>query len=163
MKKITIGGRIVGEGESCFIIAEAGSNHNRDFAQALKLIDVAKEAGADAVKFQTYSAESLYSKKTPKMSYLKKKALAINFDFNTRYEPNVGLVRIGGELLFLTEKNKEVMDTWGKDKKLPDDVSVNILNYLFRKCLLKIANIAEELQLPLPLAMPKISPKENKA
>lgn len=76
MKKIKIGDRLVGEGEPCFVIAEAGSNHNRDFTQALKLIDVAKEAGADAVKFQTYSAESLYSKKTPKMSYLKKKELS---------------------------------------------------------------------------------------
>jgi N-acetylneuraminate synthase len=76
MKKITIGNRVVGEDEPCFIIAEAWSNHNRDFAQALKLIDVAKEAGADAVKFQTYSAETLYSKKTPKMNYLKKKGLS---------------------------------------------------------------------------------------
>jgi len=76
MKKITIGNRVVGEDEPCFIIAEAGSNHNRDFTQALKLIDVAQEAGADAVKFQTYSAEALYSKKTPKMSYLKKKGLS---------------------------------------------------------------------------------------
>lgn len=66
---------MIGEGEPCFIIAEAGSNHNRDFAQALKLIDVAVESNADAVKFQTYSAESLYSKKTSKMSYLKKEGL----------------------------------------------------------------------------------------
>lgn len=48
-----------------FIIAEAGANHNRDFTQALKLIDAAKESGADAVKFQTYSSETLYSKNTP--------------------------------------------------------------------------------------------------
>lgn len=48
-----------------FIIAEAGANHNKDFNQALKLIDVAKEAGASAVKFQTYSSETLYSKNTP--------------------------------------------------------------------------------------------------
>jgi len=48
-----------------FIIAEAGANHNRDFNQALKLIDVAKESGASAVKFQTYSSETLYSKNTP--------------------------------------------------------------------------------------------------
>ena len=73
MKKVKIADHLVGEGEPCFIIAEAGSNHNSDFKQALKLIDVAKEAGTDAVKFQTYSAETLYSKKTPKMSYLKKK------------------------------------------------------------------------------------------
>ena len=48
-----------------FVIAEAGANHNRDFTQALKLIDVAKESGASAVKFQTYSSETLYSKNTP--------------------------------------------------------------------------------------------------
>ena len=48
-----------------FIIAEAGANHDRKFDQALKLIDVAVLAGADAVKFQTYSSETLYAKNTP--------------------------------------------------------------------------------------------------
>ena len=48
-----------------FVIAEAGANHNKDFNKALKLIDVAKAAGASAVKFQTYSSETLYSKNTP--------------------------------------------------------------------------------------------------
>ena len=48
-----------------FVIAEAGANHNRNFGQALALIDAAVEAGADAVKFQTYTAETLYSKHTP--------------------------------------------------------------------------------------------------
>jgi N,N'-diacetyllegionaminate synthase len=48
-----------------FIIAEAGSNHNKQFEQALSLIDVAKESGVNAVKFQTYSSESLYCINTP--------------------------------------------------------------------------------------------------
>ena len=48
-----------------FIIAEAGANHDKNFDQALKLIDVAKESGADACKFQTYSSETLYVKNTP--------------------------------------------------------------------------------------------------
>jgi sialic acid synthase SpsE len=50
---------------STFIIAEAGANHNRNFNQALKLIDVAVEAGAHACKFQTYSSETLYAKNVP--------------------------------------------------------------------------------------------------
>lgn len=65
-----VGERWVGDGGPCFVIAEAGANHNRDLGMARELIAVAAEAGADAVKFQTYSAETLYSKKTPRFSYL---------------------------------------------------------------------------------------------
>ncbi|MDD2997581.1 MAG: N-acetylneuraminate synthase [Candidatus Riflebacteria bacterium] len=65
----------IGAAHPCFIIAEAGSNHNRDLENAKKLIDVAAEAGADAVKFQIFSAEAIYSKKTPMASYLKKEGL----------------------------------------------------------------------------------------
>ena len=75
MKKIRLGKRWIGEGEPCFIIAEAGSNHDGKLGQAKKLIDIAKDAGADAVKFQTYSAEKLYSRKTPTMKYLRKDKL----------------------------------------------------------------------------------------
>jgi len=73
MEKIKIGDRPIGEGEPCFIIAEAGSNHNGSLEQAKKLIDVAAEANADAVKFQIFTAESLYSKYTPEFDYLKGK------------------------------------------------------------------------------------------
>ncbi|MFH1537465.1 MAG: N-acetylneuraminate synthase [bacterium] len=66
----------MGPGHPCFIIAEVGSNHDRKLDQALEMIDIAASAGADAVKFQTYSAETLYSRKTPKMTYLKKKKAA---------------------------------------------------------------------------------------
>jgi len=60
-----IGGRPVGPGEPVYVIAEAGSNHNRDLEIATRLVDVAAEAGADAVKFQTYSGSRIYSTKTP--------------------------------------------------------------------------------------------------
>lgn len=52
-----------------FIIAEAGVNHNGDVEIAKKLIDVAKGAGADAVKFQTFNTEKIVSKFTPKAKY----------------------------------------------------------------------------------------------
>jgi N,N'-diacetyllegionaminate synthase len=48
-----------------YTIAEAGANHDQNYDQAIKLIDIAKESGADCVKFQTYSSETLYSKNTP--------------------------------------------------------------------------------------------------
>jgi sialic acid synthase SpsE len=70
-----IGDRPIGPGYPCYVIAEAGSNHNRDLPTALRLIEVAADAGADAVKFQTYTADGLYSRKTPDMSYLKESGL----------------------------------------------------------------------------------------
>jgi N,N'-diacetyllegionaminate synthase len=70
MLTIDVGGRRIGDDAPCFVIAEAGANHNRDLGLAKELIAVAADAGADAVKFQTYSAETLYSKKTPSFSYL---------------------------------------------------------------------------------------------
>jgi sialic acid synthase SpsE len=65
-----IAGRRVGGGAPCYVIAEAGSNHNRDLGLARELIDVAADAGADAVKFQIYSGKTLYSSKTPRFTYL---------------------------------------------------------------------------------------------
>ena len=65
-----IGGRTVGGGAPCYVIAEAGANHNRDLGLARELIDAAADAGADAVKFQTYSGASIYSSKTPRFEYL---------------------------------------------------------------------------------------------
>jgi len=52
-----------------FIIAEAGVNHNGDLDIAFKLIDVAIEAGADAIKFQTFKAEKVVTATTPKANY----------------------------------------------------------------------------------------------
>ncbi|GGF94459.1 MULTISPECIES: N-acetylneuraminate synthase [Cysteiniphilum] len=54
-----------------FIIAEAGVNHNGSIDLAKKLIDVASDAGADAVKFQTFKAEKLVSKQAQKADYQK--------------------------------------------------------------------------------------------
>ncbi|MDW0736302.1 N-acetylneuraminate synthase [Mannheimia haemolytica] len=54
-----------------FIVAEIGCNHNGDPALAKKMVDVAKECGVDAVKFQTFKADKLISKYAPKAEYQK--------------------------------------------------------------------------------------------
>jgi sialic acid synthase SpsE len=70
VKTVTIEAHEIGLERPCFVIAEAGANHNRDWDMARALVDVAAEAGAGAVKFQTYSAATLYSSKTPAFKYL---------------------------------------------------------------------------------------------
>jgi len=54
-----LGPKMVGQGHPCLIIAEVGSNHNGDLEQAKTLINVASDAGADAVKFQAYRADKI--------------------------------------------------------------------------------------------------------
>jgi len=71
-RQVSIGTKTVGEGKPCFIIAEAGVNHNGNIDLAKKLIDAAVVAGADAVKFQTFKAENLVTSSANKAEYQKR-------------------------------------------------------------------------------------------
>ncbi len=68
-KELLLGTRKVGAGYPVFIIAEAGVNHNGNLEIAKKLIDKAVEAGADAVKFQSFKADKLNTRTAPKANY----------------------------------------------------------------------------------------------
>jgi N-acetylneuraminate synthase len=70
MAEFYIGDRAIGPEEPTFVIAEAGSNHNGDLELAKELIDVAVDAGADAVKFQTFRAEDMYVEDSGEVEYL---------------------------------------------------------------------------------------------
>ena len=61
MKQIRIGKKIIGEGQPAYIIAEVGSNFDRSKDRAKMLIELAKECGADAVKFQCFRADKIVS------------------------------------------------------------------------------------------------------
>lgn len=58
-KSFQIGNRMIGEGAPAFIVAEISANHNQDYNRALEIVHAAKEAGADAVKLQTYTADTI--------------------------------------------------------------------------------------------------------
>ena len=64
-----------------FIIAEAGINHNGKLKTALDLVDVAKDNGANAIKFQTYKAEKRINKKNKKIFNILKKCELNSTDF----------------------------------------------------------------------------------
>ncbi|MDO8565338.1 MAG: N-acetylneuraminate synthase family protein [bacterium] len=61
MPEVLIGGRLVGDSHPCFVVAEIGINHNGDVDIARKLIDLAADAGCDAVKFQKRTIDVVYS------------------------------------------------------------------------------------------------------
>src|ERR1700690_548508 len=56
---IGIGKRHIGQGQPVFVVAEISGNHNGDIKRALKIIDAAADAGADAVKLQTYTPDTM--------------------------------------------------------------------------------------------------------
>jgi len=89
-----IGTDKIGKGAPCYIIAEAGSNHNRDLKLAFQLIDIAVEANVDGVKFQTFSAETIASDADTDLSRI---------DF------------AGAKSLFELYKNLELPREWQKD------------------------------------------------
>jgi len=71
MPTIDIHNKKIGDNYPCFIIAEAGVNHNGDLNLAKKMIAVAKKSGADAIKFQTFHADKVVIKTADKAEYQK--------------------------------------------------------------------------------------------
>ena len=128
MEKIRIGDTLIGNGEPCLIVAEAGVNHNGDINLAKKLIDAAKEAGADAVKFQTWKTENMILKDVEMAEYqkenirykesqyemLKKLELPYEWHFELKkYAERIGLV------FFSTMEDRESVDFLIKNLKIP--------------------------------------------
>ena len=87
-KSIKINGRSIGDGHPVYIIAEVGANHNGDVNLAKKMIEKAKEAGVDCVKFQTYSTDNFCADKEKIFEYYSqgKKVLEREYDMFKRLE-----------------------------------------------------------------------------
>ena len=100
-----------------FIIAEAGANHNKNFNQALSLIDIAVESGANVCKFQTYSSETLYSKNTPNFAgYKNINKLIKDIELPREWQKDLKQ--------YCDEKNIEFMSTPFDEKAVDELVSL---------------------------------------
>lgn len=110
---------LIGAGQPCFVIAEAGVNHNGDVALAKELIRSAKQAGADCVKFQTFKAERVVTATAPKADYQLKTTnpkesqiemlRKLELDANAYYDL-VRLAQEEGIALMSTPYNEEDVD-----------------------------------------------------
>lgn len=122
-KKIKIGGKWVGEGEPCFIVAEIGINHNGDVNIAKRMIVEAKKCGVDAVKMQSFVAEEFVSDKNLKYTYKSqgRKITESQYEMFKRYELNKKAMK---ELFDFAKKKKIILFS------TPQDSTFKMVDYL---------------------------------
>jgi sialic acid synthase SpsE len=84
--RINLGSRVVGAGDTPYVIAEIGVNHEGSLETAKQLIEMAKNGGADAAKFQTYKAETLASKHSPAYWDTTKEATRSQYELFRKYD-----------------------------------------------------------------------------
>ena len=116
-KEIAVGGKMIGAGHPAFLIAEAACNHMCDLGLAKEMIDLAANAGADAIKFQTYKAERLTrkgvmtywrGKRIPQIEYYRK----LDRFGAPEYEALIAHGREKGVITFSTPFDVESAEMW---------------------------------------------------
>jgi hypothetical protein len=88
----------------------------------------------------------------------KQKAIKFVFEFVSKYEPALGKILLGGEVLFLDEssKIKKITEDWKKDKKVEKELMAAILNTVLTKCNVQALILSQEVNLPSPIPLPKV-------
>lgn len=90
-----------------------------------------------------------------------REALSMRFVFTTAYEPNIGEIRIEGEILYAEKNIEDILKMWMSTGKLPQDTEIEVKNFLLRRCLTIGLYLSENLQLPPPFMFPQIKPKKH--
>jgi pseudaminic acid synthase len=111
---IKINKRRIGSGCLTYIIAEMSANHNKDFNQAVKIIEAAKESGADAIKLQTYTPDTL----------------TIDCD-NEYFRIDKGIIWEGKSLYELYREAYTSLDWQPKLKKIADELNIDLFSTPF--------------------------------
>jgi len=91
----------------------------------------------------------------------REESLDIGFEFITEYKPDIAEIRMAGNVMYLGKKVKEGFEMWKEKKKLPQEVEIEVKNFLFRKCLSMGIDLSQQMNLPPPLLFPRIMPKQK--
>jgi len=123
-----INNRLIGPGQPTYIIAEISANHNQDFNEAVRLVEIAKEIGADAVKLQTYSADTMTLPSDKEHFQIKE-----------------GTLWAGKNLYELYEEAYTPWDWQPKLKKIADDLGIDLFSSAFDQTAI---DFLEEMNVP---------------
>ena len=84
-------------------------------------------------------------------------AVEIKFKFTTSYEPKAGEIEFKGNILYQVEDAKKVVKQWKDGNKVDEKLALEVLNAIFRKCLAKSVELADQLRLPPPIRFPVVT------
>ena len=89
------------------------------------------------------------------------KALRFNYEFNTKYDPKFGSIVIEGDVLYMTSNDivESTLKNWKKNKKIEKEMLTPILNTILTKCSVKGLLISQDLNLPSPMQLPRVTVK----
>ena len=89
----------------------------------------------------------------------KNEVLKIDFNFDVLYGNNLGKISISGDVIYTDTKEiiTEVFQAWGKDKKLNPIVNEQVFRFVYGKSIVKSLELADSLNLPSPVPLPKIN------
>jgi len=92
-----------------------------------------------------------------------KQGLKFNFEFSIIYDPKIGNIFLQGSILYIEEekKVKDILKNWKKDKKIPNDIMVELINTILMRCTVKTLAFAQEVNLPSHLPLPRVNQKTD--
>lgn len=125
--EIKLNGRTIGPGHSVYIVAEMSANHNQDYQKAVKIIEAAKESGADAIKLQTYTPDT------------------ITLDVRNEYFKVSGTIWEGKNLYDLYKEAHTPWEWQPKLKKIANDLGLDLFSTPFD---FSAVNFLEEMDVP---------------
>lgn len=87
-----------------------------------------------------------------------RRALKLNFEFTSVYEPNIAKILLEGEVIYLAEKDQadKAVKNWKKNKKIEKDMMTQILNNVLAKCNIQALILSKDMNLPPPIPLPKV-------
>ncbi|MBU5574876.1 MAG: hypothetical protein QXF15_00655 [Candidatus Aenigmatarchaeota archaeon] len=91
-------------------------------------------------------------------------AISIGFEFSSTYtseDEEIAKIIMKGNLIAIDEDTDKILEFWKKNKELPENLHIEAINIILRKCLTKIMLISDELQLPPPIGLPFATKKEK--
>lgn len=127
-----------------------------------------KKTEVFAGSYQINCNANIKDVKEQELTQIKKKGLAMPLEFRVVYTSEdskpLAEINILGDALFLDEKNEQILKEWKNERKIPEDMSLQIMNVIMRDVLTRTIQLTDFMRLPLPLPLPSFvaGPPEKK-